>query len=303
MLLIDPVAVFADAPFTAAQAEAAGLSRYALDQALGSGQVRRVLRGAYVCSHVEDTPTLRARTAKLVISPHAVVCDRTAAWIHGCEVFDYRELDVMPPLETYVLRGHDPTDRPECAGGTRDLRPEDWTVIGGVRVTTPLRTAMDLGCKLSPRNALAAMNMLMRLHGFTQEDMQRLLPRYRRRRGVRRLRPLVPLVDGRAESIAESWPKYEIASHGLPLPVPQYWVHVDGVRTYRLDYAYPHARVAVEYDGEEFHSTPEDREADRVRRQWLRDHGWTVIVLTKDDFTPEGVDRWISRLRVALGIS
>ena len=171
---------------------------------------------------------VRAQAAALVISPHAVVCDRTAAWVHGVDAFRYAELDVDPPLETYVLRGHRATNRPECNGGTRDLRPSDWTIIGGVRVTTPMRTALDLGCKLSRREAIAVMDALMREHGFTVVDLLRELRRYVRRRGVIQLRQLVPLVDGRAESSGESWTRIEIVDRGLPTPVPQHWVDVDG---------------------------------------------------------------------------
>jgi hypothetical protein len=187
-------------PFTWPEARAAGISRRLLDEAVECRALRRVLHGVYVEADLEDTPLLRAQAAKLVISPHSVLCDRTAAWVLGCDVHDYRELDVVPPIESYVLRGHDPTDRPECAGGTRDLRPVDWCVVEGVRVTTPIRTAMDLGCKLGRRSALAAMDALMRAYGFTVDDMMRILPRYFRRRGVRRLRTLVALVDGRSES-------------------------------------------------------------------------------------------------------
>ena len=199
-----------------------------------------------------------------------------------------------------MLRGHDPTDRPECAGGTRDLRPGDWTVIDGVRVTTPIRTAMDLGCKLDRRRGLAAMDALMRAYDFTVDDMMRMLPRYFRRRGVRRLRTIVGLADPRAESPPESWVRLEIVDRGLPLPALQHWVRIDGVPTYRLDLAYPHARVAVEYDGDEFHTTPEQRESDRLRRERLRELGWTIIVLTKADFAPDRADAWVRRLREAL---
>lgn len=291
---------FPPSPFTCAQARAVGISRRRLDDAVELRTLRRVLRGVYVDAALEDTPLLRAQAARLVISPHAVLCDRTAAWLLGVEVQDYRELDVVPPIESYVLRGHDPTDRPECAGGTRDLLPEDWTEIGGVRVTTPIRTAMDLGCKLSRRQAIGAIDALMRSYDFTVEDMMRMLPRYFRRRGVRRLRTIVALGDPRAESRAESWVRLVIVDHGLPLPTLQHWVVIDGVPTYRLDLAYLHARVAIEYDGEEFHTTPEQRERDRRRRAHLRALGWTVIVLTKADLAPERVDAWIGRLREAL---
>lgn len=287
-------------PFTWPQARAAGISRRALDDAVACRTVRRVLRGVYVAADVPDTPLLRAQASRLVVSPHSVLCDRTAAWVLGVDVHDYRELDLLPPLESFVLRGHDPTDRPECSGGTRDLRPEDWVEVEGVRITTPIRTAMDLGCVLDRRSALAAMDALMRAYGFTVADMMRVLPRYFRRRGVRRLRTIVTLADPRSESRSESWVRLEIVDHGLPVPVLQHWVFIGGVPTYRLDMAYPHARVAVEYDGEDFHTRPEDRERDRQRREELRELGWTIIVLTKRDFALDAVDAWITRLRDAL---
>lgn len=287
-------------PVTTATVLAAGGTRRQLDEAVRNRDMRRLLRGVYVHASVEDGVRLRVRAVGQVVAPHAVVCDRTAAWVHGCEVFEYHELDVPPPIESYVLRGRDPTDRPECAGGTRDLKPEDWCEIDGVRVTVPLRTAMDLGCKLSPRAALAAMDALMRAHGFTREQMRAMLRRYRRRRGVVQLRQLVPLVDPAAESGPEAWMRFEVVRAGLPAPTLQFWVLVDGVPTYRLDLSWPHARVAVEYDGEEWHTSPEARERDRRRRKWLRDHGWTIVVLTKEDFRPGAVDAWILELRQAL---
>lgn len=72
--------------------------------------------------------------------------------------------------------------------------------MAGVRVTTPLRTALDLGCLLRAREAIAALDAFARLHGIPTALLTAELPRFKRRRGVRQLRTLVPLVDGRAES-------------------------------------------------------------------------------------------------------
>jgi hypothetical protein len=287
-------------PFTCREAKQLGLSNKRLRSAVIDGTIVRVLRGVYLLAGVELTTLVRAQAAALVTNSGMVVCDRTAAWIHGAETHDYWELDVVVPLEVCVLRGKAPTERSECAGGTRDLHRDDWMLIGGVRVTTPMRTAMDLGCKLSRRGALAAMDSLMRIHGFTTSELRSVVPRYFRRRGVIQLRQLIPVVDGRSESPAESWTRLEILDQGLPMPTPQHWVVVNGVPTYRLDLAYPHARVAVEYDGEEFHTSEEDRLADARRRAWLREQGWTVIVLDKRSFAADAAAEWIRELRAAL---
>lgn len=291
---------FPDRPFTTADAARLGFSRTALSRATADGTLRRVFTGVYVRTDLPDSTTLRARAAALVMSPHSVLCDRTAAWIHGVDVFRYAELETVPSLESYVLRGHDPTDRRECHGGTRDLLPEDWMWIEGVRVTTPRRTAVDLACKLSRREALAALDALARTHGITVQEMNRLLLRYRRRRGVIQARELVQLTDARAESSGESWTRLAIHDDGLPPPEPQWWVVVDGVQRYRLDLAYPKAKVLVEYDGEEFHTSPEDRDRDEARRELLRRRGWYVIVVTKESFAAEALDLWLRELRDVL---
>jgi very-short-patch-repair endonuclease len=99
----------------------------------------------------------------------------------------------------------------------------------------------------------------------------------------------------------ESWVRLDIVEAGLPAPKLQHWVVIDGVPTYRLDLAYPKHRVAVEYDGEEFHRrTDEQRENDRKRRRRLRELGWTVIVIDKDGISGPDQDAWIRELPAAL---
>lgn len=287
-------------PFTWTEARRLGCSRHRLDTAIRNRVIRKVLTGVFARADRPDSNELRAAAAMRVISPHAVVCDRTAAWLHGVDVLDYRELDVLPPVETFVLRGRRRTNRPECAGGSRDLVPSDIGEVGGVPVTTPLRTALDLGCKLPRREALAALDAFMRVHGITHADMRRLLARYYRRRGVVQLRQLIPLADPRAESPGESWTRLAIIDAGLPPPVLQHWVHIDGRPTFRLDLAFPRARVAVEYDGREFHEGPAARSADNERREWLRRHGWTVIVVDRDSLTGAALEGWLGELARAL---
>jgi hypothetical protein len=140
----------------------------------------------------------------------------------------------------------------------------------------------------------------MREHGLTREQLGRELVRYFRRRGVVQARRLVPLADPRAESAGESWTRTEMVDHGLPVPDLQVWVDVAGVPTFRLDMAYPRHKVAVEYDGREFHEGADHEQRDRARRAWLRDHGWTVVVVTKDMFTAEAIDAWTQEIRDAL---
>ena len=62
----------------------------------------------------------------LVISAHSVVCDRTAAWIHGIDVYAWHETEILPPIES------------SCSAAT--LHRGDWAsrVGAGTRWTMTL---------------------------------------------------------------------------------------------------------------------------------------------------------------------
>lgn len=287
-------------PFTRAELPGLDLTPAELRRGLADGAVRPSVRGVFVAAHLPDTIDLRARAVAKVVSAHHVVTDRTAAWLHGVDTHGYAEHEGVPRIESCALRWHEPTTLAGVDGRTRDLAPRDVMTLRGVRATTPLRTALDLGCCLRRHEAFAAMVMIARLHQLSAADLVRELGRYRRRRGVVQLRGLAGLVDPRIESQREAWTLLEIAEAGLPLPEPQVWVEVDGVPTYRLDFAYERRRVCVEYDGGAAHSSPEQRAHDEHRRQWLREHGWVVIVVRAGDFTGEALVRWLAELRAAL---
>ena len=61
-----------------------------------------------------------------------------------------------------------------------------------------------------------------------------------------------------------------------PGPVPQH-----ALGPYRVDIAFPEAKVAVECDGHEFHErTKEQAERDRKRDRYMQIHGWIVLRYT-----------------------
>jgi hypothetical protein len=291
-------------PFLASDLPDLGMTRDVLRRMVASGEVSRVFRAAYVPAGIDDNVAARAALLLRLLPSGHVVSGRTASWLWGVDTYAWSELGTPPSIDVCVLPGAAPTRRRGAAGHTRDLHASDVQDLDGVLVTTPLRTALDLGCVLRPREAMAALDMFARLHDITSDRLSAELPRFKGRRGVRQLRDLVSLVDPRIESVRESWVKYEIHAAGLPMPDPQYWIEVDGVPTYRLDFAYPHRRTVVEYDGFDAHErTPEQKKHDEERRDWLRRNGWTVIVVRRGDFTGTALDRWIDELRTALAPS
>lgn len=297
---MDASSCWPDSPFTRQDLRHLGVTESVLRRALRDGVLRTPVRGVYLRTDLRDDLETRVCVVARAASPHHVVTDRTAAWLHGVDAHVRGEHVGVPPVETCALRGHEPTAAARSDARTRDLSPEDVMVIHGVRVTTPLRTALDLGCCLRRREAFAVLNDFAHQYAFTAEDYVRGLGRYRRRRGVVQLRGLVGLVEPKVESQRESWVLLEIADANLPLPQAQVWVDADELSVYRLDFAYPDRKVCVEYDGDDAHSSKEQRAHDEVRRAWLRAHGWIVIVVRKGDFTGDALDRWLGELRAAL---
>lgn len=288
-------------PFRRVELKARGFGSHAVAELLETRRIREPFRGVYVDSCLTDTVELRAACLAVVVDEHHFVRDRTAAMLHGVDVLTLPEHELLPEIESSARGGHTRTRRPGVDGGSRDLLDRDVMRIGGIWVTTPLRTALDLGCNLRRREAYAALNELVRLHGLTREQLLAELPRFRGRRGVRQLRELIPLINPLIESPRESWVYLALIDTGLPAPQPQFWVEDDGAPAYRLDFAYPHHRVCVEYDGFDAHfSDPEQAAHDGRRRRWLRDEGWTVIVVRSGDFTGASLDNWLRRVREAL---
>lgn len=293
---------FPDRPFTSAQAEDAGISRAVLHEAVHRAVVRRIVRGVYVPADWPDDPQHRAAAAALVLREDQVLVDRTAAWVHGVDAFSQAELAAGPRIETAVPTQKRSSRLAGVRGRSRDLEPQDIEIISGIRVTTPLRTALDLACNLRRGEAIGCLDAFARMYGVRQGDLLLELPRFRGRRGVVQARALVPYVDARAESVRESQLRLAVVDAGLPCPTPQLEVMVEGVAS-RLDLGYEAHRLGIEYDGAEFHSSPEQREHDERRRDRLRRAGWRVVVVRSGDLSGVELGRWLNTVRQHLGLS
>lgn len=276
-------------PFTVAQARAAGVTRRTFERLLKAGLLRCELRGVYAAIQAPNDPMMRANALGLVLPPDAVVVDRTAAWVHGVDALRRSALHEPPPLD--VIHVTDTRmDRPEVDGHRRGLLGNDITMVHGIPVTTPLRTALDCGRLLWRYDALAVIDGFLRL-GVPHELMTAELSRFRGFRGVIQARYLVSIGDHRAESGPESALRLHWYDAGLGRPEVQWWVYTDsGVSLFRIDIADPVAHYGAEYDGEEFHTSDADTKHDEERRAWLENNrGWKIDPFRKEPvFTNPG---------------
>lgn len=262
-----------DRPFTTAQARAAGISGKTLGRLVRAGYLRRPLRGAYVVAQLPDTKQLRAEVITLLAAPGSVVCDWTACWYWTGIDRPGGHLEV-PPLDVFRFRDQDRLRNGLVRSGERWFLPRDVVPLNGsISITTPVRTAWDLG-RFAPRiSAIGGMDALCRTGAFSVAELLAEVERFRRQRGVVQLRMLAPLVDPRAESMGESglrlrWVECpEMPPPELQIPLCDAW----GREMFRLDLGVEELRLGAEYDGEEHHSSDRDRAHDVERRTTIED--------------------------------
>ncbi|MDQ6688281.1 MAG: hypothetical protein M3Z50_11850 [Actinomycetota bacterium] len=273
-----------------------GVGPRLLGSLLEIGVLRRQLRGVYVAANAPDTLLLRAQALRLVVPEAAVVTDRTAGWLHGASrILAPNDHLAVPRVSMFsAVRGTRLRNQLTISG-ERGFKRGDVTVVHGVLVTTPLRTALDLGRLLHRDQAFAALDAMLRLGVFSSENLVEGVRRFRGYRGVRQLRGLAPLADGRSESPGESVLRLRWLDHPLlPRPEPQVPV-VTRLGAFWLDLGVERLRFAAEYDGEEFHGPGEERH-DEQRRELLREQdGWTIVVARRRDIfgRHQRVDEWL----------
>jgi very-short-patch-repair endonuclease len=81
----------------------------------------------------------------------------------------------------------------------------------------------------------------------------------------------------------ESEARLAMIDGGLPPPMLQYEIIDGNGELRRVDFAWPEERVAVEYDGMDWHSGPDAMRRDRRRQVALQDVGWIVIPIVFED--------------------
>ena len=270
-------------PFRFADAERLGFTRWSLSRAVGEGLLQRPLRGVYVDITTPDTRDLRILCLRLVMPPYGVVCERTAAWLYGISGFAPEDQAVLTPEFAVPHHrgrsGHGPVRTVEAV-----LPQSAIAEMGGLRVTTPLRTATDLGRRLRRPMALAALDAFAHSGLVTPHQLMADLDRWRGFPGIVQLRDLVRAVEPNTESPGESWLRLRLLDAGFPRPRAQIEI-IDafGQVVFRLDLGYEDRRIGLEYDGREYHEGLAAVAHDERRRTLLRsEHGWDVYGFTRE---------------------
>ena len=135
---------------------------------LRSSAWQRVFPDVYACSSLPLDHRRRARAAAGLLLPTATVSGRSAAVLWGVEDLagpdDDVELTVDPGCRAGAVRGLRVT--------RRTLTDDEVTRRSGVRVTTPLRTALDLGRVQPPDEAVVCLDQFLRSRLVTLGELR-----------------------------------------------------------------------------------------------------------------------------------
>lgn len=125
------------------------------------GLLQQVYQRGYATPGSAATPQLRARCAALGVPPairQRVVAGRlTAAWIHGCSP----EPDRLALLVDTKRRVSSLRSTRGCTLHEVRLGPCDVVSIGGLMVSSPLRTALDIALHVDATRAVPALRSLL----------------------------------------------------------------------------------------------------------------------------------------------
>ncbi|WP_125077968.1 DUF559 domain-containing protein [Mycobacterium sp. P7213] len=249
------------------------LTRRGLEAELKHGPLQKIWYGIYGYGRI--TTELRLRGLDLATGTSVAVCLVTAAAAYG---FDTEE-----PVDLHVL--NPPDQQLRSADGLVVHRREGAPLseVAGRPATTPEWTAIEVARTLRRPRALATLDAALRSGTCTRRTLQRAAIRQAGRRGIVAVRELLQLADPLAESAMESESRLMMVDGGVPTPVLQHQIVDRDNRIWRVDFAWPEQRVAVEYDGVIWHEGPDAFVYERQRRAALQEMGWVVISIIADD--------------------
>lgn len=249
------------------------VSRRYLEQLLDCAAVERIWRGVYGRGIIDEE--LRLRGLDISCGEQVVMCLGTAARAYGFGTEGQSSLHVLNPMGHQLRPAHGLViHRREGAPLSRVL---------GRPATAPAWTAIEVARSLRRPRALATLDAALRSGTCNRVDLFRAATAQAGRRGIVKARALLALADGLAESPMESEARLVMIDGGLPVPVLQYKIIDSAGRPRRFDFAWPHFKVAAEFDGEESHSGAEAMRRDRRRLAALQDLGWVVIPIVAGD--------------------
>ncbi len=260
--------------------------REALALGLTSAQIRtRVRTGEWDVDHrgvyhLAGSPRdgcSALRGAVLLGGPGAAVSHGSAAWLWGLTATAGAPTVTVPhdrmPRVSTVHAVH-------VVHVVRSRRPLQVVLRHGLPCTTAVRTVVDCAVivNVDELDALvdtALARRVVDVDALMEVVADRRLQYYPGRHSLQTRLAARGILGSPHPSVLESRMARLFCLHGLPQPKAEVVWGPD--RRYRLDFAYPRLRLAIEVDGWSAHFAPEQQRRDNRRANALARAGWTVL--------------------------
>lgn len=259
------------------EAIAVGLSRSTLHRRIGDGIFVRVGHEMLALPGTATRPDLAMRAAQRALG--AVVSHQSAARLHGFQpIPDGLPTVTVSHRSTHVFPG-------VVVHQSTDLLEDHIQSIGGLRVTTPVRTIVDLAKVVSTRRLERLVDGALAGGKVELDDLVTLSSALTRRgkKGMVALRSIIAeRIDdgGPTETELEMVLLDLLIDAGLPIPVRQFrapWLQpING----RVDLAFPDMQIVIEGDSRRWHALFDAFETDRRRDNAAQLVGWIVLRFT-----------------------
>ena len=268
---LGPVLQRQDGLVTLAQAVDLGVSARTVQRRVRAKEWRRVLPRVFLVAGHPDTDAVRVRAAGLWIGAHGAISGPAAAWWH-------KMLPTAPPVvDVTVPREHAPRPHPEVRLRRRTLSHLDLVGVNRLWLTDRPLTALETAAAIPDGSAFLD-RALQRHVSFPR--IYRAYCRNLGSRGSARAGALLVAAADRADSAAERRAVALLRAAGITG-----WVLGHPFGPYRIDIAFPEARVAVEIDGWAWHMDVDRFRADRHKGNALVRGRWDLLRFTWHDLT------------------
>ncbi|MGH8915835.1 MAG: type IV toxin-antitoxin system AbiEi family antitoxin domain-containing protein [Acidimicrobiia bacterium] len=265
---------------TTSEAQALGMDRATLARRVDTGVLTRVKRGVFALPGLDigHDADLEAACRRL----NAVVSHQSAGRLHQFEALAWVTPTVsVPHRHTKLFPGvyvHQMTD----------LSDDQVISIGGLPVTNPERTVIDLASCLSDSRLDVIVDRALSTGTLELEKLADLFATLGRRGkpGTARMRRLL---EKRDQEYAPPESQLELKLLGLireaelPEPELQFQPSWLAPTNGRVDFAYPSHRLIIEADSRKWHTLMKSFDTDRHRDNQAQLAGWRILRFTWRD--------------------
>ncbi|MGH2697765.1 MAG: DUF559 domain-containing protein [Actinomycetota bacterium] len=276
-----------------------GYADSGIQRLVAAGRLERFLPRVFRSTSVPVTWEMHAMAGCLRSPGEVWLSHRSAAAHHDLTGCPKDRLEFLSTRRLRPARGH-------LLHFVAELPPCDVEVLGGIPVTAPARTLLDLAAVVGDETLEIALDDALCRHKVRLARLRWRLEELggKGKPGTAALRRLLEVRGDGAmvpTTILETKLVRLLRTGKVPVALPQHRFREHGKLVARVDFAYPDQRLVIEVDGSRWHAGRRARVKDAERDNYLNLQGWTVLRFTWFDLV-QRPDYVLAQIRRALGI-